>query len=69
MFTGKQLTALEGQATFIFRVSQPVCTSLTVKPKDKGSTHLQNFSTVYQATHQKTQLHRYAVATSVTHEV
>ena len=42
--------------------------TLTVRPKDEGSTHLQNLSTIYQATHQKTQLHRYAAATSVTHE-
>jgi hypothetical protein len=69
MFTGKQLTVLEGQATSIFRVWQSMCTSLTARPKDEGSTHLQNFSTIYQATHQKTQLHRYAVVTSVTHEV
>jgi hypothetical protein len=69
MFTGKQLTVLEGQATSIFRVWLSMCTSLTAGPKDKGSTHLQNFSTIYQATHQKTQLHRYAVTTSVTHEV
>ena len=69
MFTGKQLTVLEGQATSIFRVWQSMCTSLTAGPKDEGSTHFQNFSTIYQATHQKTQLHRYAVTTSVTQEV
>ena len=68
MFTGEQLTVLEGQATSIFRVWQSMCTSLTAGPKDEGSTHLQNFSTIYQATHHKTQLYRYAATTSVTHE-
>jgi hypothetical protein len=68
MFTGKKLTVLKGQATSIFRVWQSMRTSLTAGPKDEGSTHFQNFRTIYQATHQNTQLHRYDV-TSVTHEV